>query len=179
MNTKHTQTFAIDYLARKKRRLPSETRDRNYLKTLFIEQLSKKGVLQYKLQLALHVPGADDPPDILHIGRYWDESSHPWLDLADVTITTPLAPKVTECLQFNAGNLPPSLSLLPAHSIHDYSCVMHIRKDVYSWTQKMRSMISSKLEPKQTATYIIQVETGSQSGSGTDANIFISLTGER
>ena len=78
---------------------------------------------------------------------------------------------------FNVGNLPDSLYLLPAHSIHHSNCIAHIRNEVYARTQRIRLARSSKVEPDHVATYIISVETGSQLRAGTNANISISLTG--
>ena len=159
-------------------RLPSETRAKDYLKEEFKERLFR-GPVKYKLQLTLHEPRSDDPSDILNIARYWDEATHPWLDVADVTLTTLLTPDVTERLHVNPGNLPACLSFLPARSIHHPNCVAHIRNEVYAGAQKLRSLVGKRQEPDHVTTYIINVETGSQSNAGTDANISVSLTGKR
>ncbi|KAJ7305687.1 arachidonate 5-lipoxygenase, partial [Desmophyllum pertusum] len=139
------------------------------------ERISR-GPIKYKLQLTLHEVRSDDPPELLNIARFWDEATHPWLDLADVTLTCLLPPDVTELLNVNSGNLPASLEFLPACSIYHPNCIAHIRKEVYAWTQKMRSIRRSSQEPDHVATYFISVETGSQSIAGTDANIFVWLT---
>lgn len=162
---------------REYKRLPSETRSKDYLKEEFKERISR-GPIKYKLQLTLHEARSDDPPGILNIARYWDEATHPWLDLADVTLTALLAPDVTEGFKFNCGNLPSSLYFLPARTIYDSSCIPHIRKEVYARTQKIRLMRSSNLEPDHKATYVISVETGAQRKAGTNANISVSLTGK-
>ena len=45
------------------------------------------------------------------------------------------------------------------------------------WSQGLRSKRSNKVVPDHMASYLIRVETGSQSGAGTDATISISITG--
>ena len=157
-------------------RSPDETLPPDYLKREYKERLSR-GSLEYKLQLQLHEAKDDDPPMTLQVGREWDESTHPWLDLADVKITSLLSPTATERLKFILSNLPPSIGILPAQSVDDPNVVIHIRNAVYVWSQKLRSMRSNKLVPDHKASYLIRVETGSQSGAGTDATISISLTG--
>ena len=157
-------------------RSPDETLPPDYLKREYKERLSR-GPLDYKLQLQLHEAKDDDPPMTLQVGREWDESTHPWLDLADVKITSLLSPTATERLKFIFTNLPPSIGILPAQSVDDPNVVIHIRNAVYVWSQKLRSMRSNKLVPDHKASYLIRVETGSQSGAGTDATISISLTG--
>ena len=157
--------------------MPSETRSKDYLKPEFKERLSG-GPVKFKLQLTLHEPKSDDPPDILNIARYWDEATHPWLDVADVTLMVLLSPDVTEELRFNPGNLSPCLELLPARSIYHPNCIVHIRKEMYPRTQKVRSIKRSSQVPDNVATYNISVETGSQSRAGTNADISVSLTGK-
>jgi len=162
---------------RDNKRLPSETRAKDYLKEEFKERISR-GPVKYKLQLTLHEARTDDPPAILNIARYWDEATHPWLDVADVTMTALLTPDVTEGLKFNCGNLPSSIYFLPARTIYDSNCIAHIRKEVYERSQKIRSMRSSSQKPDHEATYVISVETGAQKKEGTNANISVSLTGK-
>ncbi|XP_074620664.1 allene oxide synthase-lipoxygenase protein-like isoform X3 [Acropora palmata] len=159
------------------KRLPSETRDKAYLKEEFRKRL-QGGPLKYKLQLTLHLPQLDDPVDILNVARYWDEATHPWLDVADVTMVVLLSPDATEKMCFNPGNLAPCLELLPARSIHHSNCVAHIRKEVYERTQKLRALRKgSNVVPDKSAIYSISVETGKKRKAGTNARIFISLTG--
>ena len=112
-----TLQWLFFFAYRDQTRLPSETRDKAYLKEEFRKRL-QGGPLRYKLQLTLHLPQSDDPVDILNVARYWDEATHPWLDVADVTMVVLLSPDATENMCFNPGNLAPCLELLPARSIH-------------------------------------------------------------
>ena len=158
-------------------RSPTETLPKDYLKREYKERITR-GALEYKLQLQLHEAKDNDPPTTLHVGREWDESTHPWLDLADIKMTSLLSPTATERLKFIHSNLPSTIALLPAQSVDDPNVVVHIRNAVYAWCQKIRSMRSSKLVPDHMASYHIRVQTGNQSGAGTDASISISLTGK-
>lgn len=136
-----------------------------------------RGPLEYKLQLQVHQAKNDDPSTILQVGREWDESTHPWMDLADIKMTSLLSPKATERLKFTFTHLPPCIGILPAQSVDDPNVVVQIRKEVYMWSQGLRSKRSNKVVPDHMASYLIRVETGSQSGAGTDATISISITG--
>ena len=158
-------------------RSPTETLPMDYLKREYRERITR-GPLDYKLQLQLHEAKDDDPPTTLQVGREWDESTHPWLDVADIKMTSLLSPTATERLKFIYTNLPSTIGLLPAQSSDDPNCVIHIRNAVYVWSQKLRAKRSNKLVPEHLASYLIRVETGSQSGAGTDATISISLIGK-
>ncbi|XP_078369935.1 allene oxide synthase-lipoxygenase protein-like [Oculina patagonica] len=159
-------------------RSPTETLPMDYLKREYRERITR-GSLEYKLQLQLHEAKDDDLPTTLQVGREWDESTHPWLDLADIKMTSLLSPTATERLKFTHCNLPSTIGLLPAQSVDDPNVVVHIRNAVYAWSQKLRANRSNKLVPEHMASYLIRVETGSQSGAGTDASISISLTGTK
>ena len=176
---KLVQKFPLDILFpyRINERSPDETLPMDYLKREYKERVSK-GPLDYKLQLQLHEPKENDPPTILQVGREWDEKTHPWLDVADIKMTSLLSPTATERLKFIHKNLPASIGVLPAVSVDDPNVVVQIRNDVYVWSQKLRKNRSNKLVPEHLTSYLIRVETGGQSGAGTDASISITLTGD-
>ncbi|KAM7441211.1 Arachidonate 5-lipoxygenase [Porites harrisoni] len=94
-------------------------------------------------------------------------------------MTTLLSPKATERLKYIYYHLPPSIDLLPAQSVDDPNVILHVRQSVYAWSQKLRSMRSNKNVPDHMASYLIRVETGSQSGASTDASITVSLIGTK
>ena len=99
------------------------------------------------------------------------------MDLVDVVITTLLSSDVVERTCYNVANQHSSLGLLPAVSIYDYNSVAQVRSEVYSFSQHMRSLKPAAEQPDHLATYVIRVETGDKEGSGTDATISITLTG--
>ena len=166
--------FTLFANCRENERLESETRAKDYLKQEFKQRISREPV-KYKLQMSLHVAQLDDPPSILNIARYWNETTHAWLDVAVVTLTTLLSPDVTTGLKFNPGTLPNFVYFLPARSVHDSNCIAHIRKEVYTLTQKIRSDRNTHIQPDDAVTYIIRVQIGNQSGRNFDVSV--SLTG--
>ena len=162
---------------RLKDKYPSETRLRDYLKQEFKGRISN-GPIGYRLQIQLHIVGPDDPPKILYVGRGWDEATHPWLDVAVITMTSLLPSDVTEKTCFALDNLPSCMSLLPARSVHDYNCIAQIRAEVYRWTQKLRLLRSLPSNNDGMSQYLVRVETGTQYGADTDATISVTLFGE-
>ena len=159
-------------------RRDDDKRPTDYLKQEYEARLSK-GPVKYKLQIQLHEPQDQDPPQLLHAGRSWDLKTHPWMELADVAITTLLTPDVVERTCYNVANQHSSLGLLPAVSIYDYNSVAQVRAEVYPFSQHMRSLKPPSDQPDDKTTYIIRVETGDQEAAGTDATITIKLTGEK
>ena len=159
-------------------RSPQETLPEDYLKREYKERL-RKGPLRYKLQLQLHEAKSDDSPLILHIGREWDEKTHPWLDLADIKTTSLLSPAAVERLEFNFKNLPASLDLLPAQSADDPNVIAHMRRDIYTWTQMLRAWRRKVVLSDHVATYVIRVETGNKSVTSNAPSISVALTGQK
>lgn len=115
-------------------RLPDETRPKNYLREKFKTGLPSR----YQLQIQLHLPQPNDPDEILHSGCAWDDSTHPWLDLASVILDRALTDQEAERLKFTIAHQPDSLGNLPAHSIDDYNSINHLRTRFYVASQFMR-----------------------------------------
>ena len=89
----------------------------------------KAGEVQYRLQIQLHTPSSDDPEDILS-GFYheWDTATHPWMDLASITVFE-LLPYEEEFMTIaSISHHPASLPLLPATSMDDYNSVNFMRR---------------------------------------------------
>ena len=57
----------------------------------------------------------------------WDETIHPWLDLAAIDITEVLDWEESCRSTFEVTNMPKTLGVLPAHSIHDYNSLNYMR----------------------------------------------------
>lgn len=55
--------------------------------------------MNYRLQIQIHEASPNDTATIFHAGILWDKETHPWLDLATVSIMTPLSPDVLERLE--------------------------------------------------------------------------------
>nr|AHK60922.1 allene oxide synthase/8R-lipoxygenase fusion protein a [Capnella imbricata] len=160
-------------------RYETEKRPDDYLRKEYVERL-KKGPVNYRLQIQIHDVSPNDTATIFHAGILWDKETHPWFDLAKVSITTPMSPDVLERTNFNIVNQPKSLGLLDAKSPEDYNSIGQIRVSVYNWVQHLRKLKLGSLIPAgQNAVYNIEVETGDREHAGTDATITIRITGAK
>ncbi len=107
--------------------LPGEKRIRNYLKEEYVERLQNRAI-KYKLQVQLHEASDDDDAEIFNCCRKWDEVSHPWMDLAEITINKSLDWAESTKMIFTMKNLPKGLGIIPSYSIYDYNSLNFLRK---------------------------------------------------
>ena len=146
-----------------------------------MDQLSQ-GPIEYKLQIQLHEIKPEDSHLILHAARAWDEKSHPWLDLADVTVTSLLAVDIVERTRCSMDHHPPSVDIPSAETIYDYNSIPYLRSKVYPTSRMMSSSRPRAKEVKEQAasgvSYCIRVRTGNRKGAGTDAKVSLTITGE-
>ncbi len=119
-------------------RLPDETRPEDYLRKEWPRRFKHGNKVLYKLQIQLHEPRGDDPPDLNSTARVWDSATHPWFDLLDIELDRALAHREAEALEFRVDNQPSSLGLLPATSMADYNSLAWIRSRVYPRAQRWR-----------------------------------------
>ena len=134
--------------------------------------------MNYRLQIQIHEISSSDTATIFHAGILWDKATHPWFDLADVIITTPLAPDVLEKTRYDVGNHPASLGFVEATCPEDYNSIAYFRMKVYPFVQTFRHLkLGSVQEDDQTTLYNIEVETGSRHNASTNASITIRITG--
>lgn len=108
---------------------PGETRSPNYLKREFADRLGH-GKVCYRLQIQLHTPGAkeaDENDEIFNCNIEWDETTHPYQDIALVTLDELLSLDESNQMRFNVGQAPPSLGLLPSYSVDGYNSVNYMR----------------------------------------------------
>lgn len=105
---------------------PGETRNRNVLKHEYAKRL-ESGPIEYMLQLQLHEATDSDSPLIFCSNKVWDEATHPWMDLARVTIDRLLTYEEQLLMYFSLNNMPTSLGLIEATSIHDYNSLNYMR----------------------------------------------------
>jgi len=116
----------------------------DYLRQEFRDRLAHEKV-SYRLQLQLHTASPDDPPEVFHAGLTWDEATHPWLDLAEITLDRSLTDPETERLRFNIDNQPKSLGVLPASSLDDYNSINYVRVKIYRLSQLARRLSRKKV----------------------------------
>lgn len=120
-------------------RLAAEARPPDYLRKELVERLGR-GPVRFHLQLQVHVPSPADDVEITNAGRAWDEASHPWHELAELTLDAHLPPAETEGLKLRITNHPPSLGWLRATTLADYNSLGHIRASIYPPAQRARSL---------------------------------------
>ena len=152
-------------------RWKSEFRPRDYLRADFDERMSGDGI-QYKLQIQLHEIQPDDSHLILHPARAWVQATHPWLDLADVRMTSLLSLDVTECTRSSLENMPLSLSLPTAKTIYDYSSFANLLSDPSKKCSRTRP------SDEGLSIYCISVLTGDRKHAGANANMKVTITGK-
>jgi len=126
-----------------------EAKSVNYLNHEWRERL-KQGPVEYILQVQLHEAGPNDPPEILNALLPWDQATHPYLDLAHVSISEELPYEDQFYLGFEITNLPASMSILPAKSIDDFNSLNYMRKQSI-WTIRMRRLMQRLFGPPQDA----------------------------
>ena len=73
----------------------------------------------------------------------WPASDIPWLDVADLELHRVVDSGKSEALQFNIGNTPPELGIVPAHSAEDPASVNHARVLAYAASARARQMARS------------------------------------
>ena len=149
----------------------------DYLVEEFQERLAM-GPIKYKLQIQLHTVSPDDSHLVLHSSRAWDPRTHPWMDLAEVCITTPVSTFTTEQTASSLCNHSPSICLLPeAKTIYDFTSVEYLRLQVYPYSRNMRNVKVKTRAPKNKIKYCIRVESGARKGAGTNATVTVVITG--
>lgn len=132
-------------LAQQKCLPEDEAKSVNYLNHEWHDRL-RQGPITYRLQLQLHEVSPTDPPDVLNALLPWDEATHPYMDLATVSITEPLSYADQQYMGFEITNLPNSMSILPAKSIDDFNSLNYMRKQAI-WAIRTRRFFTRRFGP--------------------------------
>ena len=106
--------------------LPHETKGRNYLKDEYEERV-KTGGAKYMMQIQTRIASDDDDPEVFNNMIVWNETIHPWKDLATIDIHKPLDWNESTLTTFSVNNMPKSLGVLPAKSVYDYNSLNYLR----------------------------------------------------
>lgn len=115
-----------DYDTCNQRVLPHEKNGRNYLKDEFVNRVASEGA-HYRLQIQTRIANDDDSPEIFNNQKPWDEKVFPWHDLAIININRNLSWEESTLTSFSLNNMPKSLGIIPAKSIHDYNSLNYMR----------------------------------------------------
>lgn len=128
-----------------------EERTKNYLINEYKERIKKEGA-EYTLQIQLHKASNSDDHEIFNSWVEWPEETHPWLDLAQVSIDELLPYEEGVKTGFNLIHTPPELGNIKAKSIHDYNSIVYMRtKSVIAYRARLLSYLLFGLpaEPKE------------------------------
>ena len=162
-------------------RWKEEKRPESYLIPEFKKRLSEEHI-QYKLQIQLHEIKPSDSHLILHAARVWDEDTHPWMDLADVIVTSLLPIDIAECTRYSIDHHPSTIDIPSAKTIYDYNSIAYLRSKVYPISKKMSSARPrshvAKEQGMEEAAYSVRVRTGNRKGAGTDVKVSLIITGK-
>ena len=112
-------------------RWPEETRPKDTLRKAYHARVAE-GPIRYRLQIAVREVSDDYRDQAFDPCRAWDEATHPWRELAELSIDAPLPDAKTESLAFNIANAPASLGLFPARSAKDHTSIAWLRATLYT-----------------------------------------------
>jgi len=106
--------------------LPDETRDRNYLKDAVVEQL-RDARIEFMLQIQprRRPPGPD--PQWVTAQYVWDETAHPWHDVARIELDEALDYEESMRTAFQLTNHTPCLPVPLGRSIDDPHTLSNLR----------------------------------------------------
>ena len=105
---------------------PGETLSQNYLKEEYAKRIAA-GPVSYHLQIQIHTPAPGDTDEIFNCSAVWDPATHPWLEVADVTVDRLLTLDENNEMRYAVNHCPPSLGMIPATSIDDYNSINYMR----------------------------------------------------
>ncbi len=108
------------------RALKGEQRGKDYLRNEYRDRV-KAGPVRYIFQIQIHTAVAGESEEIFNSNKFWDEATHPWFDLAEVTITDTAEGLGDYETRMSLRHLPASLAIMPAYSIHDYNSLNYMR----------------------------------------------------
>jgi len=115
---------------------PGETRSPNYLKDELAARLAR-GPIRFHLQIQFHAIRPGENRLVLNASMTWDEATHPWHDLAEVTIDEMLDYKTSNVTVFMIGNRPPCMGVVAPRSIDDPAGMNYMR-DLADWPVRFR-----------------------------------------
>lgn len=95
------------------------------------------GPVHYILQAQFHEAKPDDSVEVLNSLEPWDDATHPYVDLATIEITETLPHEESDRMAFEISQLPPSMYILPAKSLDDYTSLNYMRRNSI-WSIRMR-----------------------------------------
>lgn len=115
---------------------PGEERSRNYLKDEFKRHLAIKP-MRFRLDMQLHDMVEGESRDVIHSGIEWEEATHPWIPVAEVTLDRALDYHESNTTLITLRNRPKCLGLIRAQSIDDPAGMNYLRQ-LAIWPRRAR-----------------------------------------
>ncbi len=116
------------------KRLDGEERPRDYLNAEWSERLHS-GPIEYRVQVQIHDKDPSDPGMHNSPKNRWDPDTHPWLDMAIITLDSPLVGEDLERLQFRVGRLPQGIEIVEAGGMDCPYSIPWMRDRIYPAAQ--------------------------------------------
>lgn len=107
-------------------RLPGELRSRNYLRHEYEERV-QRGPVEYWLQMQLHEWKDGDSDEVFDSFKPWDEATHPWLDVAKISVDKLAGYEEERLTVFAIKDRPKSLDIIAPKSIDDPNSMNYLR----------------------------------------------------
>jgi len=107
--------------------LPDETKSRNYLKEELENRLDKGEVIKFRFQAQVKKSSPDDDFKVFNNMIEWGDAEFPYYDLGTIELHGALGVDDSNIIAFSMENLPKSLGILPAKSIHDPNSLNYFR----------------------------------------------------
>ena len=109
----------------------------------------------------------------------WDNEQYPWLDLAIITITTPMSEEHLRKTKFLLTNQVESFSPALPVSTKGFRSLLLVTKEFHGIGEYQPKEVSKYNVPVENTTkYKIAVVTGKVMDAGTDADVYITIAGE-
>lgn len=107
--------------------LPREQRSRNYLKDELKDRFESGEVVKFRLQAQVRQSTPEDDFKVFNNMIEWGDKEYPYRDLGTIELTDSLSVDDGNIIAFSMKNLPKSLGILPAKSIHDPNSLNYFR----------------------------------------------------
>lgn len=100
-------------------RRAGEPRSKDYLRQRLYDRLTEGDPVTYRLEAQFHAPRREDSLEWYDASLEWDERTHPWYLLGELTLNRMLTKSESDGLRFDPRNCPPSLRPPRGTSISD------------------------------------------------------------
>lgn len=117
---------------------PGETLSPNYLKQELSQRLAR-GPIRFHLQIQFHDIQPGENRKVLDASLSWDEKTHPWHDLAEVTAEQELDYRGSNLTRFGIENRPKCMGIVRPTSVDDPASMNYMRM-LAKWPARCRML---------------------------------------